>query len=199
MDLPSDDPSATFDTYADVVAAELEGRDGDHVVVVGHSMAGLAIPLVPARAPVAKLIYLCALVPDPGLSFVEQLAKGEEMLAPAHARALGRAGEGKFAWVDRDRARFFMYGDCDDYDADLALDRLRPQAERVGMTTSSLGVFPDTPRAYVVCGDDELVRPEWSRRVARERLDAQLVEMPGSHSPFWSRPTDLAAVLDALV
>jgi hypothetical protein len=34
------------------------------------------------------------------------------------------------------------------------------------------------------------------RRVARERLDAELVELPGGHSPFLSRPAELAAVLD---
>jgi pimeloyl-ACP methyl ester carboxylesterase len=198
MDLPSDDPAATFEDHADVVAATLAGQYRQDVVVVGHSMGGLAIPLVPARAAVAKLIYLCALVPVPGISFLDQVAKREGMLAPGHVRGLGEVEPGKFAWVDRDLARFHMYGDCDTEDAALALDRLRPLAQQAATIPCVLRAFPDPPRAYIVCSDDELVMPEWSRRVAGPRLDAQMVEMPGSHSPFWSRPSDLAAILDAL-
>lgn len=53
--------------------------------------------------------------------------------------------------------------------------------------------------AYIVCSEDRLVNPAWSKRVARDRLNAQLVEFPSSHSPFWSRPGELATVLDGLV
>jgi hypothetical protein len=44
-----------------------------------------------------------------------------------------------------------------------------------------------------------MVNPSWSRRIAREWLNADLVEMPGSHSPYYSRPVDLAKLLDRLV
>src|SRR5262249_25275907 len=63
MDLPCDDGSASFDTYADVVCDALKGCNGD-VVLVGHSLAGNTIPLVAARRPVRHLVYLCALIPD---------------------------------------------------------------------------------------------------------------------------------------
>jgi hypothetical protein len=33
MDLPCEDPTANFDTYADVVCAALDGRDDDVVLV----------------------------------------------------------------------------------------------------------------------------------------------------------------------
>ena len=45
MDLPCDDGSASFDTYADVVCDALDGCNDD-VVVVGHSLAGNTGPLV---------------------------------------------------------------------------------------------------------------------------------------------------------
>jgi pimeloyl-ACP methyl ester carboxylesterase len=60
-----------------------------------------------------------------------------------------------------------------------------------------LCAFPSTPRTYVVCSEDRLVNPERARRVARERLHAELVELSGSHSPFLSRPGALAEVLHA--
>jgi hypothetical protein len=44
-----------------------------------------------------------------------------------------------------------------------------------------------------------MVSPDWSRRIARDWLGADLIELPGSHSPFYSRPKVLAALLHQLV
>jgi pimeloyl-ACP methyl ester carboxylesterase len=200
MDLPSDDPAAMFDDYADVVAGELEARGGDDVVVVGHSLAGLTIPLVAARQRVSRLVYLCALVPVPGSSFMDQLAS-EDMLDLGYVAGLGEPdGEGRRGWADEGLARHFMYADCDAEATEQAVARLRPQAQSPYAQPCSLDAFPARPSTYVVCGEDRLVKPDWSRRIARERLDADLVELPGSHSPFLSRPADLASVLhDAAV
>ena len=46
--------------------------------------------------------------------------------------------------------------------------------------------------------DDEAVDQEWSRRVATDRLRAEIIEFPGSHSPFYSRPRELAELLDQI-
>src|ERR1700691_2739565 len=70
MDLPIEDGSASFEDYADVVCASLDGY-GDDVVVVGHSFGGLTIPLVAARRPVRHLVYLCALVAKIGGDFLQ--------------------------------------------------------------------------------------------------------------------------------
>ncbi|ULE35187.1 hypothetical protein K3G64_11835 [Mycobacterium sp. IDR2000157661] len=52
--------------------------------------------------------------------------------------------------------------------------------------------------AYVVCAEDRMVNPDWSRRIAREWQQADVIELPGSHSTFLSRPKDLATVLNRL-
>lgn len=54
MDLPCEDASASFETYADVVCAALDGC-GDDVVLVGHSLGANTIPLVATRRPVAVI------------------------------------------------------------------------------------------------------------------------------------------------
>lgn len=51
MDLPCDDPTATFSDYAQVVCNALTGCRDD-VVLVGRSMGGQTIRLVAARRPV---------------------------------------------------------------------------------------------------------------------------------------------------
>ena len=70
-ELPSDHGSADFDAYADVMCGALRGCDDD-VVVVGHSLGGPTATLVAARRPPRHLVYLCAVVPEVGLSLVDQ-------------------------------------------------------------------------------------------------------------------------------
>ena len=71
IDLPCDDLAAGNDEYADIVAA-FTAPVGDDVIVVGHSLNGLILPLVAARRPVAALVYLCAFLPLEGKSLDDQ-------------------------------------------------------------------------------------------------------------------------------
>jgi pimeloyl-ACP methyl ester carboxylesterase len=195
MDLPSEDGTATFDTYADVVCTALEGR-GDDVVLVGHSYGGNTVPLVAARRPIRHLIYLCAMVPDTGRSLVDQLGDELEMLNPAYQDGLSVPdAQLRQVWADLDIARAMFYGDCDEPTIKAALDRLRPQSAFPALQPFPLTEHPAVHTTYVVCSDDRILRPQWSRQVARERLGAELIELPGDHSPFYSRPSVLADVL----
>jgi pimeloyl-ACP methyl ester carboxylesterase len=200
MDLPNEDGTATFDTYANVVCATLDGYDDD-VVLVGHSYNGNTIPLVAARRPVRHLVYLCAMVPDIGRSVFDQMSDELEMLNPvAYEQGLSVPDEQlRQVWVDLDIARTMFYGDCDEPTIKAALDRLRPQSAYPAILPSSLTEFPPVQTTYVVCSDDQILRPQWSRWTARERLGADLIELPGDHSPFYSRPSVLADVLLGLV
>lgn len=197
VDLPCDDATATFDTYADTVVRALDAEVvEEQVVVVGHSLAGFTIPLVAAHRPVRRLVYLCALVPIPGRSFAEQLELEPNSLLPEYRAGLSDPDdEGRTSWKDEAIARNVFYADCDEGDARAAFERLRPQARTPYAEPCPIGRFPPIPCTYVVCAEDRMVNPELSRRVARKRLDADLVELPGSHSPFLSRPVELAAVL----
>ena len=198
MELPLEDSTATFDTYADVVCAALEECDDD-LVLVGHSYAGNTIPLVAARRPVRHLVYLCAMVPDVGRSLAEQLADQPEMLNPAFERGLSALDERMCQeWTDFGIARDVFYFDCDDHTAEAALGRLRPQSVNPALYPFSLAEHPKVPTTYVVCSDDRMLRPEWSRHAVGERLDATLVELPGGHSPMLSAPQVLADRLLAL-
>jgi pimeloyl-ACP methyl ester carboxylesterase len=194
MDLPCDDGSASFDDYADVVCAVLDGHDD--VVLVGHSQGGHTVPLVAARRPVRHLVYLCALVPDIGRSLFDQLSDELEMLNPVYEQGLSVPDEQlRQVWSDLDIACAVFYGDCDEPTKKAAIDRLRPQSAYPAILPCSLTEFPAVKTTYVVCSDDRMLRPEWSRRTARDRIGAGLIELPGDHSPFYSRPSALADVL----
>lgn len=195
MELPLEDSSATFDTYSDIVCAALDDCDDD-VVLVGHSYAGNTIPLVAARRPLRHLVYLCAMIPDVGRSLAEQLADKPEMLNGAYERGLSALDDQMCQrWTDRGIARDLFYYDCDEQTAQAALDRLRPQSVNPAMFPFSLIEHPKLPTTYVVCSDDRMLRPEWSVKAVRERLDAELIELSGGHSPMLSQPQVLADLL----
>jgi pimeloyl-ACP methyl ester carboxylesterase len=196
-DLPCEDPAATFDDYAGVVVRAL-GDEGDDVVLVGHSLAGHTIPLVAARRPVRRLVYLCALIAAPGASFVEQLRAEPDIFVPGYERGLGPPDEDRRrVWADYAIARETMYPDCAEADAAAAFERLRPQASSPYQRPCSLGALPSTPATYVVAAEDRIVNPAWSRRAAPERLGVEPLELPGGHSPYLARPEALAELLDA--
>jgi pimeloyl-ACP methyl ester carboxylesterase len=199
MDLPCEDGAASFDAYADVVCGALDGSDDD-VVLVGHSLGGNTVPLVAARRPARHVVYLCSLIPDLGRSLGDQLRDETDMLNPLYVQGLSEPdGQRRRQWVDEDLARAVLFDDCGDAIARAAVQHLRPQALHPYGQPFTLEQFPPVPCTYVVCAQDQLVNPEWSRRTAGARLGAEIIELPGGHSPFLSRPVALAEVLLSVV
>jgi pimeloyl-ACP methyl ester carboxylesterase len=195
-ELPSEDPGLGLEDYADVIEREL--GDADDVVLVPHSLGGLVGPVVAVRRPLKALVYLSALVPEPGLSFGDQLSASEErVLLFDGGREID--GEGRSHWPDIDATARIMYPDLAAADARWAAGRLKPQAQR-----SQAEPSPDPPaglRVESIFGtEDRVVNPAWSRRTARGRLGVAPVEIPTGHFPMISHPELLAerlAQLDA--
>jgi pimeloyl-ACP methyl ester carboxylesterase len=199
MDLPIDDSSATFEDYADVVCAAVAGVRNEDLVVVGHSLAGQTIPYAAARRPLRRLVYVCAIPPLPEHSLAQQMTEDKEMLNPDYMKGISeKDSAGRRSWTDRDVAIRHLFGDCDEVTASAAFARLRPQATYAYGIAFPMPTLPAVNSTYVVCSEDRIVNPEWSKRIAREWLDADVIELPGSHSPFLSRPTQLADVLSGL-
>ncbi len=202
MDLPADQADAGVADYAAQVTAALREVDGP-VVLVGHSLGGLTIPVVATRRPVALLVYLCAALPDPGHSFAEQQRDldGATMMTAAY-RDEYRLGQvvlpdGRTTWPPG-LAREVFYHDCPSEAADQAVRLLRPQGTRPMREATPLTAWPDVPAEYILGREDRVFAPDWSRRVAAQRLGVTARELPGGHSPFLARPAALAdELLDA--
>ena len=196
-DLHFDDPTrGARDAARQVVDALAD--DGDDVVVVGHSFGGMVVPLVAAARPVRRMVFLGAMVPMPGMSYVDYLATAEGAGAITMARdRVGRDDLGRTV-VPPDVAREVFYPDCPADDSEAAIMRLVPNSATLFTEPGPLDRWPDVPSTYIRMTEDLAVGGEWSERVARERLAADLVELPGSHSPFYSRPAELAEILGRL-
>jgi pimeloyl-ACP methyl ester carboxylesterase len=146
---------------------------------------------------VRHLVFLCALIPVPGTSLVEQLASEPDMVLPDYVKGLGPPdAQNRTQWIDFEIARDSLYHDCAPVDARAAFDRLRPQGRAGYAEPCRLTALPDVPMTYVCCAEDALVNPAWGRAAARKRLGVDPVLLPGSHSPFLSRPADVADILN---
>ena len=163
-------------------------------VVVGHSMAGLTIPLVEAD----HRVYLCGLLPAWGQPTRTIFAEGA-LLPGFPDNGITRDERGRSVWVDDEYALSSMYADCDRAVALQTYALLRPQASIVYAGDYPLKAAPAGRSTYVVGTEDRAVSPDWGRRAAREYLGVEAVAIVSSHSPMLSRPSDLANLLDELV
>jgi pimeloyl-ACP methyl ester carboxylesterase len=191
MDLPCEDPVAGAERYADEVLASVPKKTED-MVLVGHSMAGLILPIVAGRTRTVMTIYLCALLPVPGLSFDAQHADLDTGFRPSETPV--GFPDGSSAWPERGAMEIF-YHDCDPAVASAAARKLRPQQWRVTQEVTPLREWPAVPAAYILCSGDRAVSPAYSSKAALDQLRVEAIEMSGGHSPFLSRPAELAARL----
>ena len=194
VDLPGEDLDAGLDAYADTIAASLAGVDDD-VVVVAHSLNGLVAPLVAARRPVRAIVYLAAFVPVEGESMNDQFRSSPEPILLFRERPQPD-GQGRSHWPDEAVATRALYPDLAPQDARWAFARLRPQAQTTQRERHPAGL-PRVPAVSIVCSQDAGVNPEWMRRVARERLGVEPVELAAGHFPMITRARRAGRGLDA--
>jgi len=213
MDLPIDDPSASLSDYTDAVIQSLQGVDDD-VILVGHSLAGMIVPLVALQRPIHRLVFLAALLPQIGMSgldqFYDEVAPNmlkEIGYEPPEASWFEQLGDEpdiynpaaltmKQASQDEAVAMEFCFHDCEPDVAHWAISKLRDMRSLSHLTeVTPLQTLPDVEYAYIVCTDDRIVSPTWSKYAALKRLGVDAIELPGGHYPQISHPIQLAEVL----
>ena len=191
--LPSDEPGLDSGDYAEFATRTWSEIEED-LVLVAHSLGGLTAPAVAEMRPVSMIVYLAALLPAIGKSLAEQ-REGRptmtqrwltEYLPQQHREDNGNT------WWSPELAEEIFYHDCPPQVARDAASQLRQQAAAPIIGRTPLEAMPQVPSAYIVCRDDRVVDPDWSRDAARERLGVETREIPGGHSPFLARPDRLA-------
>jgi pimeloyl-ACP methyl ester carboxylesterase len=189
-DLPCDDVEAGAQDYAQVVSTAL-GDAGD-VVLVGHSLAGLTVPLVPALRPVARIVLIAALLPRPGATLIDQLKEDRGIILAGNE---GRRTDDlkRTEWTDAEAAARTLYTDVHPLLAAGAFARLRLQALKPHIERAH-APWPDVPTEYVVCLHDRMISPAWQARAAAPFTRR---ELGAAHSPMLARPEALARLLCA--
>ncbi len=194
-DLPVDDDAAGAMEWARVTVAAID-RAADHVasegvIVVGHSIAGLCVPMVATLRPVRRMVFVAALIPVPGQTFADEFAANPGAVSfPAPTAT----GDGPFG-LTWESVREGFYHDCPEVLAREAFRTLRHQSFTVFTERCPLERWPDVPSTYVLMTDDRALDVDWVRRIAIDRLDAAVIELDGGHSPFLARPIELSEIL----
>ncbi|MGH8218897.1 MAG: alpha/beta hydrolase [Steroidobacteraceae bacterium] len=174
---------------ADEVRAAIESVEGP-VVLCGHSYGGMVIshagshPRVHSR--IARLIYLCAFMPEPRQSLV---AIGGDRHAP-WIRMLDE----QMTLPDLSLAGEVFYNDCDAPTREWAIARLAPQCNAAFIAPVARPAWRDIPSTYIVCATDGALPPDLQRTLFAPRAERSM-ELDTGHSPFLSQPAALAQAL----
>jgi pimeloyl-ACP methyl ester carboxylesterase len=193
------------------VASRLEAmlsvvRPGD--VLVGHSGGGFDITVAADAAPelIGHLVYLAAALPLEGRSQSEAITHREGDVSQAQAiddatgmvKYLRFEDDGRMVFADFEGAWDLFYHDCDEATARWAFDRLTPEhlSEEAAQPVSVPRFWKaQPPRSFIRCLQDH-AQPEWLADRTVTRLGVQPLTIDTSHSPFLSRPRELAGLLE---
>lgn len=177
-------------------------RNGD--VLVGHSGGGFDITLAADAAPelIGHVTFLAAGLPREGRTWPEAMAmRGDGSMGDFDVAGMLQHLEiddqGAMSLASAEGARQLFYNDCDEATVEWAFERLCK--ERGGETSTvavSLENFwsADLPRSYIRCEQDK-AKPRWLSDLVAERLGVEPLTIDASHSPFLSRPRELAELL----
>ena len=78
-------------------------------------------------------------------------------------------------------AREIFFHDCSAAEISDALAQMRPQGGVPMRERTPLAAWPAVPAEYILCAEDRVVSPAWSRQVAAERLGVHPRELGGGH------------------
>ncbi len=191
IDLPSATTGAHPETYLRDDAAEVVASASDlgPVVLVGHSYAGAVIAeAAPDLADLVGLVYVAALLPEPGESAYECVRR-----VPARTRLdeATRHEDGILS-LDPALAREALYADCDDAVAEWALANLSTQT-LASLRSPRTAPAVEVPSTYVVCTLDAAVDPLLQELLA-SRCDETIV-LESGHCPMLSRVATLVEAI----
>ncbi|XAZ82001.1 alpha/beta fold hydrolase (plasmid) [Fibrella sp. ES10-3-2-2] len=213
LDLPGhgDDKTSpatvTLEEYTKKVVQVANDQTGS-VILVGHSMAGVIIAQAAERLgkdKVAKLVFLDAFMPKNGESVFALAAKAEALSraagkpvpGPSLSQCLLLADDKQTSVVDPDRVAQLFYQDCSADDIAFAKAHLGRQpmgclGTPVQVTDAQYGVIP---KVYILCSQAKDLD---KRSIANNVPIQKMYTLASSHSPFFSMPEKLVAILQAL-
>ncbi|KVN56742.1 alpha/beta hydrolase [Burkholderia ubonensis] len=214
---PSPVANTTLDDYASQVMQAVDDAYAlghGKVVLVGHSMGGIAITAAAERMPekIAKIVYLAAFMPAsgvPGLDYVRAPENqgellGQLMLASPRATGALRIDPRSDDAAYRATARRALCDDVPQAEYEAVANLMScdvpaaPFATAIPTTAARWGALD---RHYIKCLQDHVILPALQQRFIDE-ADAftpdnltHVHQLDSSHSPFVSQPAVLAGVL----
>lgn len=191
----------TFKSYTTALSALL-GTLSDRTVLVGHSMSGMVISEVASRIPqkISRLIYVSAYLPRNDESVFDLIMRnrGDEPLT-AIERAMQLSADKRTYNIDERCIVPLFYNLTPPHLASQAqaafgLQATLPLAAKVKLDEAALAAIPSS---YISCTRDMVIPLHHQRRMLARRTCNTLLQIDTDHSPFYSAPEQLAALLEA--
>jgi pimeloyl-ACP methyl ester carboxylesterase len=167
----------------------LDLQDGP-AILVGHSYGGVVITEAGRHERVAGLAYIAAFAPDTGES-VNALIADPPPGAPVPPILPPQDG---FLFLDRERFAESFAADLPAEQAAFMADSQVPWGVEALNGAVGEPAWRGKPSWYLVASDDRMIPPP-AQRFMSERAGATVVEVPGSHSVYVSRPQETAALI----
>lgn len=187
VDLPNHDGVTLSDQVDAVVAAVSAVPVSRPLVVVAQSMGAQIAPAVCDRLPVALLVYLNAMIPEPGeTAGAWWSAVGQEAAQRDAAVRDGRDPDAPF-----DPTVGFFHDLPAEVVAHLMSGGERVPPDSLFSSDPTTRAHPPVPTRVLAGRDDRLFPPALQRRVSRDRLGIEAEVIPGGHLLALSRPGEL--------
>lgn len=186
--------AVSLEAYLARLRGILDEQD-EPVVLVGHSMGGGVVHHAAQRRPaqVRHRVYVSGLVAEHGQSLMERLQHNSDSML---GQSLDTESDSRQLTVRSAFLRECFYADCSDEDVTLARLLLVPQAlEPLTAIPRTQGEVSQIPGTYIRCLQDRVLSPEFQTATAALAGCSQVLDLPSSHSPFFSMPEALAQQL----
>jgi pimeloyl-ACP methyl ester carboxylesterase len=169
--------------------AALDRLDGP-AILVGHSYGGAVISEAGRHERVAGLVYIAAFAPDAGES-VNTLIADPPAGAPVPPILPPVDG---FLFLDRDKFAASFAADVPAQQAAFMADSQVPWGVDALGGVISEPAWRSRPSWYLVATEDHMIPPP-AQRAMSERAGSTVVEAPGSHAIYVSRPDAVADLI----
>jgi pimeloyl-ACP methyl ester carboxylesterase len=163
---------------------------GGPVVLVGHSYGGVVVSEAGNHPKVASVVYIAAFAPDAGES-VSSLIKDPP---PGAAVPPILPPQDGYLALDKAKFRASFAADVDADKAAFMADSQVPWGVEALNGAVSQPAWKTKPSWYLVATDDRMI-PVAAQRFMSKRAGSIVVEKPGSHAIYVSRPDDVAALI----
>ena len=208
VDLPANDPDATYDDYARAAADAFRPavEDGQRIDLVPHSGGSHTIPGIVRRLGVDAVRSITHISGSLGRSAntnPKDLASAVVPRIPLQRnsetfrKATLHLDDGMTVF-DPAMIRRLFFNDCTPEEFIWALERMRVQAKPKVEPPLIAHTRYDIPQSYVLGEDDQIRDKNWAIRAAGA-LGMELVWMKGGHSPAIARPAELADIIDGRI
>jgi len=172
----------------------IDSIDGK-VILVGHSKNGIMISQAAEYRPdkIEKLIYLAAyLIPNGKTQREYSIQDSAGVLKPyvtMHEKLNAHS-------LQPEIYKEGLYADCDDHITELAKVLLSHEPVESGITPLQLTEknYGSVPKFYIECTEDKAVTPFIQGKMYTETPCEKVYRMATSHSPFFSKPKELADI-----